>query len=273
MTNETQLDWHAAFFAALQAELVDYQDVLQFEQEHPLNENPLRIDAIVIKMPPGTKIKKNFAENFKGHNLFEYKSPEDSLTVSDYIKGIGYACLYQAVENVKHTKITLTFVCTKKPSALLAYLKNTSNNRYTITEKHPGIYNITGEHFPVQIIESKRLPPDENFWLTSLKKNADKAGLEKALEVNSVISRIINLGSYWYVVSRTNKNIVEKVIDMTAEQTTEIWGEALEKNGYNQKIKNEGMTTLANEARELFEKGIDPSEILRMIMSKASSPT
>ena len=61
---EIRLDWHSAFFAALKAELVDYLDVLQFEKEHPLNEQPLRIDAVVIKMPPGVEIKKTLRKVF-----------------------------------------------------------------------------------------------------------------------------------------------------------------------------------------------------------------
>jgi len=85
-TNEIRLDWHSAFFDALKAELVDYLDVLEFEKEHHLNAEPFRIDAIVIKVPPGVKIEKNFAKKFRKYNLFEYKSPETSLGVSDYIK-------------------------------------------------------------------------------------------------------------------------------------------------------------------------------------------
>ena len=37
-TNDTRLDWHSTFFATLKAELVDYLDILQLEQEHPLNQ-------------------------------------------------------------------------------------------------------------------------------------------------------------------------------------------------------------------------------------------
>ena len=41
--NQPRFDWHSGFYAALKAELVDYLDMLQFEQEHSLNEQPLRI--------------------------------------------------------------------------------------------------------------------------------------------------------------------------------------------------------------------------------------
>ena len=35
----------------------------------------------------------------------------------------------------------------------------------------PGIYAVTGDYIPIQVIESKKLPPDENVWLNSLKRN------------------------------------------------------------------------------------------------------
>ena len=107
---EHKIDWHPAMFQALQAELFDYLPRLQFLQEFPLNKQPLRIDAIVVKAEPGLKIKKAFAEDFRGHNIVEFKSPKDSLGMSEYLKTVGYAYLYQSVEKVNYTDMTLDFL-------------------------------------------------------------------------------------------------------------------------------------------------------------------
>jgi hypothetical protein len=111
-----KLDWHAGFFDAVRADLTAYAHALSFEREHYLNAEALRIDVLVIKKQPGIVIKKNFAEHFKGHNILEFKGPDDSLTMTDYLKVICYGCLYQSVESVSYTDITLTMVCTMHPN-------------------------------------------------------------------------------------------------------------------------------------------------------------
>jgi hypothetical protein len=223
---------------ALKAELVDYLDVLQFEKEHPLNAQPLRIDAVVIKVPPGVEIKKNFARNFRGHNLFEYKNPEKSLGISDYIKGIGYACLYQFVEGVDYTDITVTFVCTMKPISLLEHLTSDASGRYTVTEKQPGIYAIEGERFPVQILESKLLSEKENAWLSSLKEDANRSALEQVIQSNEDVSKKINLSAFWYVVSHVNAEFIEEVLKVNYTQAHEKLMQVLEDAGYNQSVED-----------------------------------
>jgi hypothetical protein len=239
--NDSRLDWHSAFFVALKAELVDYLDVLQFEQEHPLNEQPLRIDAVIIKAPPKTKINKNFAKNFRGHNIFEYKSPEDSLAVSDYIKVIGYACLYQSIESIDYTDITITLVCTMKPEAVLGHLQHDPEGRYDVVVRQPGIYEISGEKFPVQIIESKLLSPEENAWLSSLEKNAERVALEQAVQQNSTIKEKINLSAFWYVVANANIEVIDEVMRMNYALNQERWEKLFDEIGFTQKVKKQGV--------------------------------
>ena len=40
--HDESIDWHAAFYEAIQQELIDYSNVLQFEREYHLNDEPLR---------------------------------------------------------------------------------------------------------------------------------------------------------------------------------------------------------------------------------------
>jgi hypothetical protein len=65
-------------------ELLPYADVLDFDIEHPLTREPLRVDVIIIKKKKNVVIDKNIAVIFRGRNIVEYKSPEDSLTIADF---------------------------------------------------------------------------------------------------------------------------------------------------------------------------------------------
>ena len=85
-----RLDWHAAYFEAIQAELIDYLPYLHFLPEHPLNEKPLRIDAMIIKAKPGVEIKKNFAEEFRGHNIIMEGMNMKRITVNPSNVGANY---------------------------------------------------------------------------------------------------------------------------------------------------------------------------------------
>jgi len=65
--------WHPAFIEAIQLELEDYGDFLEFHPEYQLTSEPLRVDCLVIKKPPDIVIKKNIAAIFRDVNLLEYK--------------------------------------------------------------------------------------------------------------------------------------------------------------------------------------------------------
>lgn len=43
-----------------------------------------------------TTIKKSIAKLFRNHNIIEYKAPDDYLSINDFYKVYGYACIYQS---------------------------------------------------------------------------------------------------------------------------------------------------------------------------------
>ena len=55
-----------------------------------LSKKPLQIDELVIKVHDNEKIQKNIGRIFRKHNIVEYKSPEDYLTINDFYKVYGY---------------------------------------------------------------------------------------------------------------------------------------------------------------------------------------
>jgi hypothetical protein len=76
-----KLKWHPAFLQALQLELIEYKNSLQFKYEYQLTAEPLRVDLLIIKKPRDLAIEKNIARIFKSDNIIEFKSPEDYLPI------------------------------------------------------------------------------------------------------------------------------------------------------------------------------------------------
>ena len=117
--------WHDAFYEAVQLELAEYKDVLEFKNEHHLSKEALKIDVIIIKKAKDVEIKKNLGQIFRNYNILEYKSETDSLSISDYDKVNGYARLYAAFEEHANMQdMTITFVVSKNPKKLFQYIKN-----------------------------------------------------------------------------------------------------------------------------------------------------
>ena len=167
---KTALQWHPAFFAGLQIELAEEAHHLSFESEHQLGTKPKEIDVLVIKKDSGVSIKKNIGRIFRMHNIIEYKSPEDYLSIDAFYKVYGYACFYKAdtthVDEIKAKEITISYVSKSYPYKLMKHLEREVHIKVQKIEK--GIYYVYGMHFPIQLIVTSRLSKEENLWLASL---------------------------------------------------------------------------------------------------------
>ena len=73
LQNEEGISWHPAFFEAIQMELDEYSQYLQFIAEYPLTTKPLQIDVVIIKKSRDVPIEKNIASIFRKENIIEYK--------------------------------------------------------------------------------------------------------------------------------------------------------------------------------------------------------
>ncbi|MDR1147954.1 MAG: hypothetical protein LBK66_04920 [Spirochaetaceae bacterium] len=123
-------------------ELEPYKDALEFISEHQLTSEPQRVDLVIIMKEPGTVIDKNIARKFKRVNILEYKSPEDTVSVWDFYKALGYAAQYAWQNKTDPEDMTVSLVVTRHPRELLKHIAK--NKRYTAAEDSPGIYRITG---------------------------------------------------------------------------------------------------------------------------------
>ena len=169
-TKENILQWHPAFFAGIQIELAEEAEHLVFESEHTLSTKPMQIDVLIIKKHTKKKLRKNIGRIYKGHNIIEYKSPDDTLTIDDFYKVYGYACFYKAdtgkTDEIKIDDLTLTFVCYHYPRKMLEHLKK--NRHFSIEKKDEGLYYIVGDILAIQLIMVPELSEEHNLWLHSL---------------------------------------------------------------------------------------------------------
>ena len=140
-----KLQWHPAFCSATELELREDRKNLEFFREYPLSKLPLKIDLTVIKKKPGVKLKNEIGHIFETHNIIEYKSPDDNLSIDDYYKSLSYVCLYKAkgkrVDEIRTNDITLTLVRDSKPFKLIERLEELG---HIIEKKNNGIYYIFG---------------------------------------------------------------------------------------------------------------------------------
>lgn len=83
-----RVNWHEAASCALQIELRDYSDLLEYLTEYILGKNSYRIDLLVIKKLTTQVIPKNIAHIFKTFNLFEIKGFGSSVSIDSYYKTI-----------------------------------------------------------------------------------------------------------------------------------------------------------------------------------------
>jgi hypothetical protein len=208
------IDWHVAFVEALQMELQAYKDELEFDPEHPLASEPLRIDCVVIKKVKDVAIKKNIAAIFRNWNILEYKSPGNYVSVDDFYKVYAYACLYKSFEKLPITDLTVSFVESCYPRKLLGHLKK--ERGYKIAETSPGIYTVSGDIFPMQVVDSCKLPLEENIWLKGLSAKLDLNALKKVGGEIAQQEKGVHIGAYKEAILRVNFKSIQEAIRMDA---------------------------------------------------------
>ena len=176
-TNDDKIQWHPAFDAALQIELEDEAEYLEFEPEHLLSKKPMQID-VLVKKEKTVKIKKNIGRIFRQYNIIEYKSPDDKLNIDDFYKIYGYACLYKSetggIDEIPATELTITLVCYHYPVKMLQKLEQEKN--LIIDNVESGIYYFLGDSIPIQLIVIPKLSKENNYWLNNLRNDLKSGG-------------------------------------------------------------------------------------------------
>ena len=235
--NSSYIQWHPAFIEALQLELKDYKGVLELYPEVQLTTGPLKIDCVVVKKTSGVKIKKNIAAIFKTWNLVEYKSPSgDYVSIENFYKVYGYACFYAYLNKIPITDLTITFIESRYPRKLVSHLKNV--RKFTVAETSKGIYTVSGDIIPMQIIISRKLSADDNLWLKSLSDRLDSSEVMRIGAILAKQAKTVNVNAYWDAVARANDKVTQEAFKML--KVPESYVETFKKIGWIDKWRAEG---------------------------------
>ena len=215
--SKEKLQWHPAFAAALRITLSEEMQYLELQEEYLLSKAPPKIDILVVKKLKEIAIRKKIGRIFRGHNIIEYKSPEDSLSVNDFYKVYGYTCFYKSdtsqMDSIPIEELTITLVTGKYPRKLMHHLKTTL--RYQVKKAESGIYYVTGDKIPIQIIVTKELTEAENLWLKSPTNELEQnETAEKLLEEYSKNQANALYRSVMELIVRANKQKFEEVKGM-----------------------------------------------------------
>lgn len=181
---ETKVQWHPGFVAAMNLEFSQNKKDLLFEKEYNLNTKPLEVDLLIIRKDGFTSISNEIGKIFRGHNLLEFKSPKDHLDIDVFYKTVAYASLYKSygrtVDERKAEDITISLVRENKPQKLFSYFKE---HGFTVSNPYQGIYYIEGQVlFPTQIIVTKELDMEKHIWLGALAEGLEKTEIKTMLE-------------------------------------------------------------------------------------------
>lgn len=224
-----RLQWHSGFSAALRVELEDELDELCIEDEHMLSKKPVQIDVLVVKKKGEQPIRKNIGRIFRKHNIIEYKSPEDYMSINDFYKVYGYTCFYQSetkrVKDIPPEEITMTFICNHYPQKLLVHLKKFKG--IEVEKQEAGLYYLLGDSFPIQLVIVKELSKEENYWLQNLRCN-----LKTGEEIQEVVRRYEQVKHKAYysdvmnLIVRANQKQMEEEKNM-CEALNELFAEEL----------------------------------------------
>jgi hypothetical protein len=207
------IPWHPAFVQAIKLEREPYKDALEFVTEYQLTSEPLEIDVVIVKKKPALIIEKNIARIFKRVNILEYKSPDDYFAVEDFYKVLSYGYLYAALNKTRVQDMTLTVIETRHSRNLFKYLKEEENRE--VSETSPGIYRITGYTLEIQVIESKKLPLEENLWLKGLAKDLNAVVAGTILRESWKRGKGAELGAYIYALIQGNPRTLREVVAMS----------------------------------------------------------
>ena len=175
--------WHDGFYASIKLELRRFADKLKYIEEHTLGKEPLKVDMIIIKKMKDAVIENEVGRIFREYNIFEYKSPDDGLTIDDFAKAVSYALLFKSlsdrVNDIKFDELTVSLVRDIYPRELFKELERLGSN---IAEEYPGIYYVDGMvNFPVQIIVTSKLRGKGHSWLKIVSNKAQEEDVREAL--------------------------------------------------------------------------------------------
>ena len=184
-----KIQWHPAFCAAAELELRSNKGDLEFKREYNLSKKPLQMDLLIIEKRKGVQIQNEIGKIFRGHNIIEYKSPDDGMTIDDFFKTLGYAFLYKGLgEKVNQIPLSELTVSLFRASVPKELLNQFSKEGYIIEKQVPGIYYVNGLLVPTQIVVTNQLNSQNHESLKVLSKSAQTDDIQRFTELASAFT-------------------------------------------------------------------------------------
>lgn len=211
------ISWHPGFYGAAELEFLSNKGDLEFQREYNLSKEPVRMDLLIIKKLSDVRIENELGHIFKKFNVVEYKNPDDALTIDDYYKTVGYACLYkglgESVDLIPADELTISIFRESCPREMFKAMKKMG---LEIEERYPGIYYISGKQalFDTQIVVTKQLEKETHRTLRVLSKHVQeedvRAFVEKAGKMTEPGDRN-NIDAVLHVSVSANREIYEAI--------------------------------------------------------------
>lgn len=252
--DKKRLQWHPGFFAVLQ------------------------IDVLVVRKETGRVIQKNIGRIFRQYNVVEYKGIKDYISINDFYKSIGYACLLQSnterVQEILPSQVTVTLAGEHYPRSLHVFLEKAYGVH--MEEEAPGIYYIKGLLFPLQILVIRELSKEDNIWLSrlrsGLKPDEDIEVLMKEYkgkEQNPLYKTAMDLilRANWETCQEVEK-MCDALRELFADELEERETIGLEK-GLEKGLEQGKMAKLITQVMRKREKGQSASRIAEDLMEPA----
>ena len=195
---ENRIAWHQGFYGGIELELRQWKSVLTFRREVELNKEPIIADMLIIKKPPDVRIDNPIARCFKEHNLLEYKSPEDTLSVDGFFKGLSYVYLYKSQgkqENeIPITEMTYSAFCFHRPKKLFGVLQGAG---FQVDKTENGIYAVIGHSgLVIQVIVIRELAQGTHPPLRAVLPDADEEDVRRFLAMGEMLTKQADLENF-----------------------------------------------------------------------------
>lgn len=251
------VQWQPGFYGAAELEFLSNKSDLEFQREFNLSKEPIRMDLLIIKKLTNVRIENELGHIFKRFNVVEYKNPDDALSIDDYYKTTGYACLYkglgETVDQIPADELTISIFRESYPREMFKSMKNLG---LEIKERYPGIYYISGKQalFDTQIVVTKQLANETHRTLRVLSKHATeedvRAFIKNATKISEPGDRN-NVDAVLQVSVSANKEIYEAI-----RRCDKVMCEALRelmKEDFEKQERETKQETLLEAIRNLME--------------------
>ena len=211
------IQWHPGFYGAAELEFISNKGDLEFQREFNLSKEPIRMDLLIIKKLSNVRTENEIGHIFRKFNVVEYKSNDDALSIDDYYKTVGYACLYkglgETVDQIPANELTISIFRESYPREMFEAMKNLG---LEIKERYPGIYYISGKQalFDTQVVVTKQLNRETHRTLRVLSKHVKEEDVRAFVEEAALISEPgdrNNVDAVLQVSVSANKEIYEAI--------------------------------------------------------------